>query len=428
MAYRDIKYEQTLDDYDYAIMDLTPVRIVSQSSDEILYQAANKNGDRFFILFSKDVLGDDYPNGILLGKEITIATHSFEEDEVIDKNTVFIVNAWVETNEEDFKTDRGVFKDFVESSDTAFVYNFESTKGGTYEVLISSSLYMDLFEGKDGKSKVTGTVASIYGYMGEYNGRRIFVAHGINILPQEHVNETKADMITFRGVVENLVSQNKDGAMYFAKSSYGEYALLYFDVDYFKDKFPEPKTLLNKEIAIKGYIYSNGVLMVTEYQLLKVPDEYPEFPTSPYREIEYYPNMQGYIGTLTIFAAETPYLVLVTSSNKYILEGSSEVVKEIEKNLGKIVYLIGEPSTVSYPYISNKIKVYDLVPMSGLGKNVIIRPAAKPVHYKPENPMKTAINTVQELEKPEDFEYGDGIKESVYMPTAPKPDYSLKDK
>ncbi len=138
--------------------------------------------------------------------------------------------------------------------------------------------------------------------------------------------------------------------------------------------------------------------------------------------------MQGYIGTLTIFAAETPYLVLVTSSNKYILEGSSEVVKEIEKNLGKIVYLIGEPSTVSYPYISNKIKVYDLVPMSGLGKNVIIRPAAKPVHYKPENPMKTAINTVQELEKPEDFEYGDGIKESVYMPTAPKPDYSLKDK
>ena len=84
-------------------MDLTPVRIVSQSSDEILYQAANKNGDRFFILFSKRCFRDDYPNGILLGKEITIATHSFEEDEVIDKNTVFIVNAWVETNEEDLK-------------------------------------------------------------------------------------------------------------------------------------------------------------------------------------------------------------------------------------------------------------------------------------------------------------------------------------
>ena len=427
MAYRDVMYEYSLDDYDYAIMDITPIRIVSQSADEILYQAANKNGDRFFILFSKDVLGDDYPNGILLGKEITIATHFFGEDEIIDKDTVFIVNAWVETNEEDFKTDRGIFKDLVESSDTAFVYNFESTRGGTYEVLISSTLYMELFDSEGGNSKVSGTVASIYGYMGEHNGRRVFVAHGINILSQEHINETKADIITFRGVVENLVSENKDGAMYFAKNSYGEYALLYFDVDYFKDKFPKPQTLLNEEVAIRGYIYSNGVLMVTDYQILKGHEEYPEFPVSPYREIEYFPNMQGYIGTLTVFSADTPYLVLVTSSDRYILEGQPEVIKEVEKHLGKIVYLMGEPSTVSYPYWTDKIKVYDLVPMSGLGKNVIIRPAADPIHYKKEDPMKTAIHTVQELEKPADFEYGDGIKESVYMPTAPKADYSGKD-
>ena len=36
MTYRDAMYEYSLDDYDYAIMDITPIRIVSQSRRNIV--------------------------------------------------------------------------------------------------------------------------------------------------------------------------------------------------------------------------------------------------------------------------------------------------------------------------------------------------------------------------------------------------------
>lgn len=400
----------------FEVLDLTPTRIVSEDDEEIIYEAVGNNAKKYLIAFQESVLEDKMPNGLLIGQSITVFTQYLGTNpRDVEEDTLFIVNTWTINEENSFLSQRGKLLNVIKESSSAYLYEFQSMNGNVYKVIIEKEIHEAALKQRDmDLENLIGQTVSLYGNLALYDGQPTFVVYGVNVLTQEFINKATADSIVFRGTVKELASKNAEGRLYYAVNQYDEHALLYFDLDLLKDKFPREEDLLNQEIVVQGFLYSDGTLLVSDFKNLFVPTGSPEIPKPLYAPAEYFPNLKGFIGMLDILSTDKTHFTLNTSSRSYVLTGTEEVIQSIEDNVGKIVYLRGELHEQDYTYWTGQINVYDIAPL--LKGNSYIKPISEPVDEMKPDPMKNAVHTIQLPTYNPQYEYGDGIGPSIYIP------------
>lgn len=393
----------------------TPVYLVSYTDNASAYRVVTSAGVEHTFVFDKKMLKENFPTKNIIGQEFNFAIWF---DENTKSQNAYLVASMSSTGKNGFEQDRGKFLKVVENSSSATIFSFESIKGGTYNVLLNSASVAKM----GGANKVTGQTATIYGHQSTASGERIFDVYMLTPVNVPHANAQKNEIATFTGNVEKISSRDPKGLTLFATNQYGQSEYLYIETDFLKDKFPASipiEDIVSHEISVTGYRLANGVLLVQDFGFPEVPTYYPNEIKSKIEAPEYFPNMKGFTGILDISDIGGSHLMLITSTDKYILNGKPEVMAQIENNLRNIVYLRGEYREAGSPYWTGEIKVYDIQPLDS-NTNTIKNPIGEPVHDLIPDPQKDAHHTIQLHDLPDEFEFGSAIPEAKYFPEIPK--------
>src|SRR5690606_14573856 len=110
-------------------------------------------------------------------------------------------------------------------------------------------------------------------------------------------------------------------------NAYNQFALIYFDKHELGKEYPTV-SLVNKEIVANGIMYDNGILYTLSYNIGSITKEYPNPIKSLYEETDYFPNMKGYTGLLSILTIDTSHLILTTPDDTFILEGNEHIISK----------------------------------------------------------------------------------------------------
>lgn len=393
----------------------TPVYLVSYTDTDIAYKVVTSEGLEHTFVFNKAVLKEKFPKDSVLGKQFDFLVGF---NSTYKAQNSYVVMNYIATSGQGFEQDRGKFVKIVEQSSSAIIYEFESIEGGRYKVLVNRSS-ADVV---GGPSELVGTVATIYGKENIYKNDRIFDVYMLTPVNTSHVNKQENDTVTFRGKVEKITARDNKGITLFAQNQYGQSEYLYIETEFLKDKFPASiplEDIISHEITVTGYRMNNGVLLVKDIGFPKVPAEYPDELKPLWEDPEYFPNMKGFTGILDISDIGGSHLMLITSNDKYLLNGKPEVMKQIEDNLRNIVYLRGEYREAGAPYWTGEIKVYDIQVLD-TDTNTIIKPIGEPVHDIIPDPQKPAHDTIQINELPKEYPHGKAIPEAKYFPEVPQ--------
>lgn len=389
----------------------TPFLLLSEDDETISYYVVDATENRYIINFSKSVLGNKMPKNSLIGS--TILINAIYKDYGDMSTNPLMVLSWSIESDRLFTTDKGKIVRLEKETATTSTYLFKPTYGASYEIVITNEL-RDTILNASQLTELDGMTVSIYGRKSKYKDITKFIVSAINELPEEFVDEIQGDNQTFTGVVSQLLSKTNYGTTYQMSNPYGQFAVVYFSKDELKHNYPNEKDIINKELVVQGYTYSNGVILVQKYSFKEIAEEYPSYAPM-FDDVQYFPNLKGFTGKLGVFTIDTSRLILTTNKFSYTLVGSKEVMDKLENNLGNLVYLRGEFTSQGNPYWRGQIKVYDISVICS-GCNTIIKPDAEPVLEMKPDPMKPAIHTLQPSVRPKDFEYGDAIIESLYIP------------
>lgn len=393
----------------------TPVYLVSYTDNASAYRVVTSAGVEHTFVFDKNTLKDKFPTKNIIGEEFNFTI--WFDDNTKSQNA-YLVASMSSTGENGFEQDRGKFLKVVKTSSSTTIFSFESIKGGVYNVLLNSASVAKM----GGAKKVIGQTATIYGHQSATSGERIFDVYMLTPVNVPHANTQKNEVATFTGKVEKISSRDPKGLTLFAANQYGQSEYLYIETDFLKAKFPASiplEDIVSHEITVTGYRLANGVLLVQDFGFPKVPTYYPDAIKSKIEAPEYFPNLKGFTGILDISDIGGSHLMLITSTDKYILNGKPEVMALIEDNLRNIVYLRGEYREAGSPYWTGEIKVYDIQPLDS-NTNTIKNPIGEPVHDLIPDPSKDAHQTIQLHDLPEEFEFGSAIPEAKYFPEIPK--------
>ena len=400
----------------YNIKEISISSLQSESEAEILYKGIDNNGISASYLFSKNILQTNMPTSSLLNKTLNVAYTENQE--------IFSVLAWNEIIKENQDyTEKGILLDRIQDSDTTVTYNFQNSYGEILQAILTKKMEEDLLTQKKLNIKtetLKDTNISLFGNIVTYQTQRQFIVKDANLLTELYINKTTADVFTFNGILDSVVSQNVGGITYHAKNSYGQYALLYFSKETLLDNFPI-NSLLNKNLVVRGLTYSNGIILVTDFNEVTKNNSYPHKIEPLYEEKEHFSNMVGFTGVISLLKLESgkTHIALITSSQRYLLSYKPAMKDVLESNIGNMVYLRGEPHTVGNPVWSGSIDVYDLSPICYTkgNCNTFIKPVNTPAPEYQDDGQKKAVHTIQENgQLPENYKYGQAILESLFLP------------
>lgn len=400
----------------YNIKEISISALLSESQTEILYKGIDNNGIISSYLFSKQTLGNNMPTSSLLNKTVNIAYTT--------NNTINTVLAWNEIlRENQDYTEKGILINRLQKNDTSVVYNFKNSYGEIIQAILTKDTERELLLTKNlnpDTDTLNNVSVSLFGNIATYDTQRRFVVKDANLLTEMYINKTTADVFTFSGILDSVVSQNTAGITYHAKNSYDQYALIYFSKDTLQENYPK-QSLLNKELIIRGLTYSNGIILVTDYNEVSKMNTYPTKIEPLYSEPEHFNNMVGFTGIISLLKAESgkTHLTLITSSQRYLLSFKDSMRDDLESYIGNMVYLRGEPHPVGDPVWSGSIDVYDIAPICYKKGNCdsFIKPVNTPAPKYQDDGQKKAIHTTQENPQlPDEYDYGNGILESLFLP------------
>lgn len=396
----------------------TVTYLLSYTEKEAMYKVITSNGEERTVVFSKELLKDKLPTQSLIGKNFNFVT--MYKGKTLNANTKLLVGNFSMSNASSFTQDRGKFIKVMERSASSVIFEFESIEGGRYNVLLTT----ESVEKFGGEKALTGKVATLYGKESTYRDERIFDAFLITPVNSSHFNKNDAETVSFTGFIQKVSQRDSKGITFLVTNQYGQSEYIYFETDFLASKFPAAVSLssmMKTEVTVSGYRLSNGKIMVKDFNFPKIPTEYPDEIKPKYEDPEYFPNMKGFTGILDVSDIGGTHLMLVTASDKYLLNGKPEVLKQIENNLRNIVYLRGEYREAGAPYWTGEIKVYDIQVLDN-NTNTITKPIGSPVGDLIPDPQKEAHHTIQiPTELPKEYKYGHGIPEALYIPEAPMP-------
>lgn len=390
--------------------------LMSYTESESMYKVITSNGEEKVVVFTSELLKKNYPSQSLIGKSMNFVT--LYKGKTLNSSTKLLVANYTLKSSDEFKQDRGKFLSVAQESQSAVIFTFESIEGGRYDVLLTAAS-VSKFGGKDA---LLGKVVTLYGKEGEFKGERVFDAYLVTPVNTPHFNQNSSETVTFTGFIQKVSQRDTKGVTFLVSNQYGESEYVYFETDFLEGKFPAALSfseMLKTEVTVAGYRLSNGKIMVKDFAFPKVSTSYPNQLKPKYQEPDYFPNMKGFTGILDVSDIGGTQLMLITSSDKYILHGKPEVLKQIEENLRSIVYLRGEYREAGRPYWTGEIKVYDIKVLDG-DTNTIIKPIDTPIGGLIPDPQKEAHHTIQlPTEKPKEYKYGEGIPEALYIPEPP---------
>ena len=408
----------------YNIKEISLTSLLSETNDEVAYKGIDTNGKVGNYLFSKNALQTNMPTSSLLNKTLNIAYVSNTQANTEEEITINTVLAWTEIiRENQDYAEKGQLLERLQDNDTSSVYNFKNSYGEILQAILPKEIEKNLLQQK-GLTKKTDTLqnvnVSLFGNISTYETQRRFVVKDANLVSELYINKTTADVFTFNGTIDSIVSQTTNGITYHAKNSYNQYALLYFSKDTLTANYPKT-SLLNKNLVIRGLTYSNGIILVTDYNEVTKMNTYPSKIEPLYVEPEHYTNMEGLTGVVSMLKTESgkTHLTLITSSARYLLSYKPAMKDTLESYIGNMVYLRGEPHSVGNPIWSMSIDVYDIAPVCFTKGNcdTFIKPINTPGPAYQDDGQKTAIHTEQDNGLlPENYEYGKAILESLFLP------------
>lgn len=401
----------------YTIKEVSISSIISEDAENIIYYGLDKNNKKEEYVFSKVFLKENVPQSSLTNKTFTIAY--MPQD---GKNYVL---AWTEIiNENQEYYEKGILIKRLNKNATASDYLFQNSYGEQLTAIIPKELEENLLSEKQifQDKSLTNKTVYIFGNITTFDGERRILVKDITETNELYINKTTADVITFTGTINSVVSQKVTGIMYNIENNYNDSLIIYFDKTTLGDKYPQ-YDLLNTNLTIRGLKHSNGILLVTDFATTNTPMEYPVEPEKKYTNPVDFPNMEGFTGIIQLLNIDKTYYTLTTSKNRYVLMFDDKNIENILKeNLNNTVYLRGQPDVMGDSFWSHRIKVYDIQPLCfGQGKcTTIINPVnTKIPDYKPD-PQKNAIHTIQiNGADPKNYQYGLGILESLVIPELP---------
>lgn len=408
-----MEYEYEGETFNFQVLNGTIVDVIAETEDDIIYRIlSEENGAGHFVVFTKELLGEHFPTYSLIGENVRLET--IYNDEEVTYDTPFFVISWATTEYRKMDKDRGVFLELLETSDSSYVYLFKSINNREYKVQINTETIVKMgVEPED----ILESSFWIYGYEKSWYNQRIFDMYAIYGVEDSFNEQTSPDVVIQGTLLLKLEGENPyDKPIYYLQNQYGENTLITFERKYLEGNYPL-EDLIGKEIVIKGYLNSQDIVTVKEWQIIEIPEEYPVDREDYYQDPLNFPNLKGYKGMLSVLYTDKPYLVLITAYDTYLLSGDKEVMREVEDNLGKLVYLRGEQSEISIPYWTGQMKVYDIKPLDTEEYNIIIQPKSKPLPDLVPDPQKDAVDTIQlPTETPKDYLYGEGIIEAKFFP------------
>lgn len=399
----------------YSIKEVSFSRIIEETNEYISYYGIDNNNKKETYVFSKEALGYNMPTHSLTNKSFTIA--------YIPQNNSNYVLAWDEiVKDNQAYYEKGILLKRINRNYTSSEYIFQNSYGEQLIAIIPIELENQFLTQKeiDQNIGLKNETVYIFGNISTYDGSRRLIVKDMEKTSELYINKSTADVITFSGTITDLVSEKTTGIMYYIQNEYDQNVVIYFDKDTLGDAFPNT-SLLGQKMTVRGIKYSNGILLITDFNNQVANLQYPVEPEKKYTNPIDFPNMKGFTGIISILNIDKTYYTLTTSKSRYILLfEDQEIEKLLQLNLNNTVYLRGQPDVMGNSFWSNRIKVYDLQPLC-LGNNkctTIISPVNTEIpEYKPD-PQKNAIHTIQINEAdPKKYEFGKGILESLYIPS-----------
>lgn len=422
MGYRDpfadSNYKEGIDKNKSSrnIISATPVHIISHTDKQSSYKVVTKDGLEHTFIFDSSLM-KKFPNRNLISETFNFTVI---HNEASKKSGVYYVVDMTPAESQEFATDRGLFVKLVKSSASTHTFLFESVNGAKYNVIMNNASV----DTAGGAKQITGSTANIYGNHRTVEGVRLFDVYMYSPLNVGHINKNTSDKVSFRGKIQKVVSRDNKGIMFYGTNQYGQSEYFYMEKDFLGSKFPVSTTfeeLFGYEISVSGYRMKDGAILVNDFGYSKVPKHFPAELKPLVEAPVKFPNLKGWTGILDIsdIAGEEGQLMLITATDKYILHGKANVMKDVEKNLRNIVYLRGEYREAGKPYWTGEIEVYDLQ-FVDKDTNTIVKPIGQEVDDIIPDPQKEAIHTLQPHKKPKEFEFGSAIPEALYFPELPQ--------
>lgn len=398
----------------YTIKEVSFSTIVDETNNTVSYYGIDTNLKKETYVFDKNILGRNMPVSSLTNKTYTIAYIKTE-----NYNSVL---AWTEIikNNQDYY-EKGILIKRLNKNQTSSEYLFQNSYGEQLTAIIPIELENNLLSEKEQfqDKQLTNKTVYLFGTISTFDGDRRLLVKDLEITNELYINKTTADVITFTGTISSIVSEKLTGIMYNINNQYEQNTIIYFDKEILGNNYPQ-ESLLGKELTIRGLKYSNGILLVTDFNNVTQQDKYPIKPTEKYTNPVDFPNMEGFTGVISTLNIDKTYYTLITSKARYILTFEDKNIEKIlQENLSNTVYLRGQPDVVGQDFWSNRIKVYDIQPVC-LGKNnctTIINPVNDKIPEQKTDPQKNAIHTIQINEAdPKKYNFGLGILESLTIP------------
>lgn len=379
--------------------EVTILQRTKRNEREDVYDVMTEQGNRFALTFSRMTLKKRFSEENLTGK--TIQTTFSYVGKLEKKGGKVLSYTLLKKNQ--FDKARVTLKRVVRETDSSIVVSVKDADGKNYDVVLSKESW-----NRTSVDRLKGKTLYLEGQERTLGGKVYFDAYSLKSTPKPTFNSQDNDTVTFEGKVLKETTANGMRA-FLVKNPYGKTETLLLDEEYYGAKME-----VGKDVIVTGYKVKGGIL-VTQKNDYVLPKDGPNKSKPLYQNTQSFPNLRGYHGVLDVLTVDTSHLMLITSSDQFLLSGEENVLKKIEANLRKQVYLRGEYRESAKPYWTGELKVYDFK-VVGEG-NTFVKPDMQPVLEPIGGPDKDAHETIQlPTEPPLKIHVGRGIVESKYQP------------
>lgn len=389
--------------------EVTILQRTKRNEREDVYDVMTEQGNRFALTFSRVTLKKHFSEENLTGK--TIQT-TFSYKGALEKKGGKVLS-YTLLKKNQFAKARVTLKNIVSETDSSIVVSVKDADGKRYEVVLSKEAW-----NRTSVNRLKGKTLYLEGQERTVGGKVYFDAYSLKNTPKPTFNSQDNDTVTFEGKVLKETASSNGVKAFLVKNPYGKTETLLFDEEYYGAKVE-----VGKDIVVTGYKVKGGIL-VTSKNDYRLPKDGPSKRKPLYQDPKSFPNLRGYHGVLDVLTVDTSHLMLITSSDQFLLSGEESVLKKVEANLRKKVYLRGEYRESAKPYWTGELKVYDFKVL-GEG-NTFVKPDMQPVLEPIGGPDKDAHETIQlPSEPPLKIHVGRGIIESKYQPIVLRGDTTI---